>query len=108
MLSGVVQLGFHPTRFVGACHHTRTQDHLACWTRTRSDFSLTYHNVQRARWPPSRRAISRGSFMHGGGAPAHSSLKSWASSTSSKASGVSAATCSDISMICNELLETCS
>ena len=26
----------------------RTQDYLACWTRTRHDFSLTCHSVQRA------------------------------------------------------------
>ena len=40
----------------------RTQDHSACWTRTRHDFSLTCHSVQTARQPRSRLAISLGSF----------------------------------------------
>ena len=44
----------------------RTQDYLACWTRTRHDFSLTCHIVQRARQPLSRRAISGGSFTVAG------------------------------------------
>ena len=39
-----------------------TQNYLACWTRTRTDFSLTCHSVQRARLPLSSRAISLGSF----------------------------------------------
>ena len=44
----------------------RTQVYLACWTRTRHNFSLTCHSVQRARQPLSRRAISGGSFTVAG------------------------------------------
>ena len=33
-----------------------TQDDLPCWTRTRHDFSLMWHSVQRARQPLSRLA----------------------------------------------------
>ena len=46
----------------------RTQDYLACWTRTGHDFLLTCtcHSVQRARQPLSRRAISLGSFTVAG------------------------------------------
>ena len=55
---------------VGACRRTskqaRTQDHSACWTRTRHDFSLTCHSVQTARQPPSGRGISLGSFTGAG------------------------------------------
>ena len=35
---------------------TITQDYLACWTRTRHDFSLTCHSLHRARQPLSRLA----------------------------------------------------
>ena len=44
----------------------KNTDYLSCWTRTRHDFSLTCHSVQRARQKLSRRAISRGSFTVAG------------------------------------------
>ena len=42
--------GCHCERFSGIVLATsnKTQDYLACWTRTRHDFSLTFHSVQRA------------------------------------------------------------
>ena len=58
--------GYAKDAIVGALS-TGTQDYLACWTRTRHDFSLTFHSVQRARQPPSRRAVSGGSFTVAGG-----------------------------------------
>ena len=51
---------------MGACHCTsdgqQHKNYLACWTRTRTDFSLMCHSVQGARQPLSSRAISLGSF----------------------------------------------
>ena len=57
----------HCGRLPSHYRRARTQDYLACWTRTRHDFSLTCHSVQRARQPLSRRAISRSSFTVAGG-----------------------------------------
>ena len=53
--------GYAKDAIVGAYHRTsdgpaRIQDYLTCWTRTRHDFSLTCHSVQRARQPLSRLA----------------------------------------------------
>ena len=54
--------GYAKDAIVDACHRTSDgqehKDYLACWTRTRHDFSLTCHSVQRARQPLSRRVIS--------------------------------------------------
>ena len=52
----------HCGRLPSHYRRARTQDYLACWTRTRHGFSLTCHSVQRARQPLSRRAISGSSF----------------------------------------------
>ena len=54
--------GCHCGRLPLHYRRARTQDYLACWTRTGHDFSITCHSVQRARQPQSRRAISVGSF----------------------------------------------
>ena len=51
---------------------TGTQYYLACWTRTRHDFSLTCHSLQRATDEQLAGVASRWQ-----GAPAHSSRKSW-------------------------------
>ena len=56
----------HEACHCGRLQQARTQDHSACWTRTRHDFSLTCHSVQTARQPPSGRAISLGSFTEAG------------------------------------------
>ena len=48
--------GCHCGRLPPHYRRARTQDYLACWTRTRQDFSLTCHSVQRARQPLSRLA----------------------------------------------------
>ena len=56
----------HCGRLPSHYRRARTQVYLACWTRTRHDFSLTCHSVQRARQPLSRRAISGGSFTVAG------------------------------------------
>ena len=56
----------HCGRLPSHYRRARTQDYLACWTRTRHDFSLTCHSVQRARQPLSRREISGGSFTVAG------------------------------------------
>ena len=68
----------HCGRLPSHYRRARTQDYLACWTRTRHDFSLTCHSVQRARQPLSRRDW-RGELHGGRGlrAPAHLSRKSW-------------------------------
>ena len=60
--------GCHCGRLPSHYRRARTQDYLACWTRTRHDFLLTCtcHSVQRARQPLSRRAISLGSFTVAG------------------------------------------
>ena len=55
----------HCGRLPSHYRRARTQDYLACWTRTRHNFSLTCHSVQRARQPLLRRAIS-GRVLHGG------------------------------------------
>ena len=57
----------HCGRLPSHYRRARTQDYLACWTRTRHDFSLTCHSVQSPRQPLSRRAISGGSFTVAGG-----------------------------------------
>ena len=54
--------GCHCGRLPLHWRRARTQNYLACWTRTRTDFSLTCHSVQGARQPLSPRAISLGSF----------------------------------------------
>ena len=41
--------GCHCGRLPSYYRRARTQDYLACWTRTRHDFSLTCHSVHRAR-----------------------------------------------------------
>ena len=56
---------------MGACHRTSDrQEHKTIWRagpeRTRHDFSLTCHSVQRARQPLSQRTISLGSFTGAG------------------------------------------
>ena len=48
--------GCHYGRLPPHYRRARTQDYLACWTRTRQDFSLTCHSVQGARQPQSRLA----------------------------------------------------
>ena len=58
--------GCHCGRLPLHYRRARTQDYLACLTRTRQYFSLTCHSVQRARQPLSRRAISVGSFTVAG------------------------------------------
>ena len=41
--------GYVKDAIVSACYRTSDrQDYLACWTRTRHDFSLPCHSVQRA------------------------------------------------------------
>ena len=61
-VAGWLREGCHCGRLPSHYRRARTQDYLACWTRTRHDFSLTCHSVQRTRQPLSRRAISVGSF----------------------------------------------
>ena len=49
--------GYAKDAVVGAYHRNSDgQEHKACWTRMRHDFSLTCHSVQRARQPLSRLA----------------------------------------------------
>ena len=54
--------GCHCGRLPLHWRQARTQNYLACWTRTRTDFSFTCYSVQGARQPLSSRAISLGSF----------------------------------------------
>ena len=54
--------GCHCGRLPSHYRRARTQDYLACLTRTRHYFSLTCHSVQRARQSLLRRAISVGSY----------------------------------------------
>ena len=56
----------HCGRLPSHYRRARTQYYLACWNRTRHDFSLMSHSVQRARQPLSRRAISGGCFTVAG------------------------------------------
>ena len=58
--------GCHCGRLPSHYRRAGTQDYLACWARTRHDFSLTRHSVQRERQPLSRRAIRVGSFTVAG------------------------------------------
>ena len=58
--------GCHYRHLPSHWRRARTKNYLVCWTRTRPDFSLSCHSVQRARQPLSPRAISMASFTVAG------------------------------------------